>query len=217
MEWGDRLVFLLIGAILGYIVRMLQDIKTEVHEVDQLVKKNGPKRNEDGFARFPIVLDVLIFVLAAMTVWSFTKGEQATDDANQALEQVQAQNAQLKAQNARIEKVASCNLEFTAKTIKALNERTTFTTEQAASNVRVLEAQLEFLRVVLFIPPVSDALRREALQQYTENVDRFVELAGKTKDKSEQYAYPTNDELLACLNAPADKEKQDDERATGTD
>lgn len=71
MEFGDRLMWMLFGAIigfaLGYVVRLLQDILHTVHEVDELVKQ---PRDEEGFMRNPKVADAAMLIVVAFTAWA---------------------------------------------------------------------------------------------------------------------------------------------------
>lgn len=211
MAMDERIGWLLLGCVIGYVIRLLQEIRKEVHEVDEIVTKNEKRkrrkrdRSEEGFARFPIVLDVLMICLFVLTGYSVVRVEQYVD----------AQEAQGK----KLDQVSSCTLEFTEKTIKALNERTTYAADQLETNVEVLESQLEFLRLVLVLPPVTETRRRASLEEYVLNVDTYVDFADKAKVKTDVYPYPTNEDLQACLAGDPSKMKEieNDQRESGVE
>lgn len=90
MEFADRLGWWLfgcaVGFILGYIVRYLREIKEEVHEVDELVKKID---KEGGFVRYPYVADVMLIVVVLVTVWAAFLSQKASNDVRENYEQDQ--------------------------------------------------------------------------------------------------------------------------------
>lgn len=187
MELSDRLFWLLvgiaIGGVLGYIVRSLQEIKKELHDVDEIVTKNA--KNESGVMRFPIISDIILFLVLLLCVYA----------------SVSAGNTNNKLANAqeRIDDVTSCTQEYLSKTILALNERTEYSTEQARSNVALQRSQSEFLAILLLKPPASDERVSQALADYFDNLNEFVNIAGKTADKAQRNPYPTTEELQSCL------------------
>jgi hypothetical protein len=186
MGLGDRLGWLLLGCligfVLGYIVRYLHEIKEELDEVDHVVRKS---HNEDGFVRNPIVLDVTLLLVVALTVWAAFASQKASNEVQQSQK--------------TISRITFCNEQYLSKTIEALNERTTYSQEQANSNVALQRAQARFLTVVLTDPPVSKVQSKAALGQYFDALTKFVTVNGKADQKIENYPYPTNTELEDCL------------------
>ena len=217
MDLNDRataiLVGMAIGAVLGYLTRMLQelnnkvdatvinlhDIKEEVDEIDTIVKTRR-ERDERGFMRIPVVADIILISVLAMTVWAAWSTGETNNKLEVALSEIQENQAADDKQEVRIQSVTSCTLEFTSKTIKALNERTTYTGRASEANAEVLQAQQDFLEIILRIPPPSDADALAALRTYTDAVSQYNVLIGKDKDKRNRFAYPTNEELAACLD-----------------
>ena len=95
MGLDDRLAYLMIGCaigfILGYFVRALRDIKEELHEVDEIVKKQ--ERGEAGFMRFPMVANAALILVLGLSLWaSFTtqKVNNELADTQDSLVQAQA-------------------------------------------------------------------------------------------------------------------------------
>lgn len=216
MDLDDRALYLflgmVLGAVLGYVSRMLQeihkdvsvlnidvhDIKEEVDEIDSIVKTRRD-RDDGGFMRFPLVADIVLIAVIAMTAWAAVSTGITNNRLGSAIEDIQAVQRADEKQDTRIQKITTCTLEFTSKTIAALNERTTYTGQTTASNVRVLQAQQEFLEIILQVPPPSDEDALVALRTYTDAVAEFNVIAEKQKDKLNRYSYPTNQELATCL------------------
>ena len=71
MDFDERLGWLVLGGLigftLGYVVRYLQEIKEELDVVEKAVTHS---KNEDGFARKPLILDIVLLAVVAMTVWA---------------------------------------------------------------------------------------------------------------------------------------------------
>lgn len=187
MGLDDRLGWLLLGCIigfaLGYIVRYLQEIKEELDEVDRVVKKN---HNEDGFVRNPIVMDIALLFVVVLTVYAAFSSQQASND--------------VQASQDRIARITFCNQQYLSKTIQALNERTTYTQDQARANVDLQRAQGRFIGILLKNPPVADREVKDALTNYFTALTTFVTVNSKADAKVDTYPYPTNDELQNCLD-----------------
>lgn len=205
MDWSERALWLAIGCAIGYIIRTLQDIKKEVHEVDTIVKRD---KDESGLARFPVVLNILIVSVFLMTVWSVVRVEMSYNQSDQAVADIQTQQEENEAQSDRIEAVAKCTLSFTSQTIRALNERTEFTQAAANANTQVLREQARFLKIVLIIPPVSDEESRAALEAYFDRLQRYNRVAELQKQQVAENPYPTNKELATCLRVEVEKTKE---------
>lgn len=75
MEFDDRVKWLLLGCligfVLGYIVRSLKDIKEELHEVDDVLKGAcGIPNDEQGSIRIPRMQEIGLFIVVLLTVYS---------------------------------------------------------------------------------------------------------------------------------------------------
>ena len=226
MDLNDRAVHILmgmvIGAVLGYLTRVLQeiykkveasavdihDIKEEVDEIDSIVK-NRRDRNEGGFSRVPWVANLIMLSVIAMTVWATFSTGATNNKLEKALIDIQENQAADDKQEIRIQRVTSCTLEFTSRTIQALNERTTYTGKASDANAEVLQAQQDFLETILRTPPPSDEDALAALRTYTNAVATYNILADKSRDKRNQFAYPTNKELAICLGLTLPEVQED--------
>lgn len=190
MSLDERLKWLIIGCvigfILGYIVRALQGIKEELVEVETILKDEPRKRNDHGFMRYPVIADFALLVVVLMTVWAAFASQHAT---NQVHEQQKAQA-----------RITSCTNEYLAKTIEALNERTTYTLDQAQTNVKLQEAQKNYLKFLTHIPPYPEVERAAALRDYVARLSDFVEVSIKNTAKVSANPYPTPTEFSDCVH-----------------
>lgn len=216
MDLDDRAFYIIvgmaIGAVLGYFTRILQEIrqdvvvlnndvheiKEEVDEIDTIVKL-GHERDERGEAQPSLIYRLVLVSVIAMAVWASFTTNATNNKLENALTEIQNNQAADDQQEIRIQKVTSCTLEFTSKTIQALNERTKYAGKATDANARVLQAQQDFLEIILKIPPPSDQEALAALRTYTNAVGNYNVIADKNKKKRLRYAYPTNEELEACL------------------
>lgn len=191
MGLDDRLWYLLLGCligfVLGYITRALRDIKEELQEVEHVVRK----KDERGFMRYPLVADLALILVVVVTVYAAFASQKASNDVKDAQD--------------RIAQVTKCNQVYLTRALEALNERSTYSSDQAKANVNLQQKQLAFLTILLDVPPPTPAEGRKALTDYykavQEGLEKFIDLSGKTLAKYRANPYPTEDELQACLSA----------------
>lgn len=181
---GWMLFGMAVGFVAGYIVRALRELKDDVHEikeeldeVDDIVKYK--LHNDDGFMSNRLVADAMMIVVLVMVLISTVVSIRASRT---------------------VEANASCSRDIFEKTIIALNERTEYTSAQATANVDLQQDQKEFFALLLKKPPEPEAKRSQAAQNYLSSLEKFVDLASKTAVKVDNYPYPTNEELQACLS-----------------
>lgn len=184
----DRLGWLLLGCLIGfvvgYVVRSLREIKEELNETGEIVKdKLG---DEKGFVKLPEWKNMALFLVVLITVWAAFSSQKATQDAQDAQDQMQI--------------VVDCNKTYITKILDAVHERTTYTSEQAKSNVRLQTAQALLWTLLLEQPPRSEIDRREAAQKYLDSLTSFVVISGKSAQKVDNNPFPTPDELDKCFN-----------------
>lgn len=101
----DRILFLalgcLIGGVLGYIVGNIRGMKRQRVEIEIIKKglgdidvrvddKQDRKLTRDaGLVRYPLVLDIALFLVVAITVFSAVQSQLATNKSNDATDRVQ--------------------------------------------------------------------------------------------------------------------------------
>lgn len=190
MELFERAIFFAIGGgvgfILGYIVARLREIKEEVDEVLDIEKKNARMRDERGVMRLPDFGDVMLLVVLLVTVWAAFSSQKASNE---------VQNTQ-----DNLTSVTNCNREFLADILVAVNERTTFTADQARANIDLQRSQSQFLATLLADPPKSDEIKDNALRDYFKNLTDYIEVNSNAARKAEENPYPTIEEFNTCLN-----------------
>lgn len=220
MSLDERLTWFLLGVIVGLLIGWLKDlrrgeveIKEELEEVVKIVKTR--KRDDTGFMRFPLIADAMLLAVIFMTVWASFASQKAANESEANSKQLAEVVHTLEDTQNQLAAVTACNTVYQQKTIKALNERTTYTAEQARKNVQLQQAQRQFLEIALIIPPVTKAELRDALEAYFTSLRDFVDVSQKAKQKTDKYAYPTNEELSTCITRAveiaASKEKKTNE------
>ena len=192
MDWSERIIWLIaggaIGYILGYLTRYFREMKEEIDEVDGIIKRHFGKREDDkegGFMRHPVVADIAVVLALALTLFGVFKTAEVNND----LKDVQYAQG----------KVTVCNQEFLSRTIRALNDRTAFTIEQAEANIDLQKSQTRFFALLLEQPPRPEDARRKAGQDYLNDLTTFLTVSGQNKHAVEANPYPTNEELKKCL------------------
>lgn len=194
----DRLSLFIIGCVLGfafgYLTRSLREIKEELDEVDEilkkrqeedLIKKAKRKKNENGFTRYPLVADIALLLVIAVTVWAAVESQRASND--------------VKEQQDKLEKVVSCVQRVTADTVDTLNKVTEPSRLQASNNVRLQKAQAKFVKTILGPPPASDKEGTRAFKEYYDALGVYVASGNKYKERADQNPYPKTGAINTCL------------------
>jgi hypothetical protein len=103
MAFDERMQFLLlgmaIGFVLGYLVRLIKDIKDELDEVKEEIEEVLPKthqpRDEKGFMRFPLVADIALLLVVGLAFFAAVASQKASNDLSHT---VQCNQSYLRAQ-----------------------------------------------------------------------------------------------------------------------
>lgn len=208
MDFDDRLVLFilgcLIGSVVGYIVRLLQETREKINVVDEHVQDtHHDPHNERGFITPEFLKkNWLVLILVAVAAWAAFTTQSVNNNFKNSQEDLKVAQADLKSTQDRLDHVVSCTSFILTKAITALNERTTYAGAQADANIELQKAQAEMLDILTHEPPFSDAEKEAALKAYFRAQDRFFELAGKSEIKVAQNDYPTKAEFVACLDSP---------------
>lgn len=93
MDLDERMGWFIIGAlvgiVLGYIVRLLQDIKAEVHDVDVEVKHqnggngNGHHKDESGIVSRRVTLNISLGIVVALTAYAAIASQFALNNSHE--------------------------------------------------------------------------------------------------------------------------------------
>lgn len=190
MGFDDRLFYTLLGSligfVLGYVVRTLQDIRDELSSLDENVKKTTElDRANDGFLRYPVFANVALFLVLALTAFAAFASQRA--------------NNEVEATQERIERVTKCNHQILTETIEALNERTTYARRASDANVSLQRAQADTLRVLLAKPPRPSSEREAASRAYFDALTLFLTSSKSASVTSSSTDYPKAKDLEECL------------------
>lgn len=186
MAFDDRLQCLLlglaIGFVLGYLARLLREIrgvKEELDEVDSIVKEiKDHDRNDSGFMHIPWVANVAALLVVGLAVYAAFASQKASNS---------------------VEDSVTCNRQVLAQVVESLNERSTYSTGMASANIELQQSQADFFAILLHKPPYSELRRSRAVQQYYEDLQTFLVLAKKNRSKVATNPYPTVYDFSACL------------------
>jgi len=189
MPLNDRIGWLIVGCVvgfvIGYLVRSLREVKEELDEVKHTVDSHEHALDERGSFKLPEFRNVVLLLVVGITVYAAFASQLASNN--------------VRDQQQQVERVTACNQEYLDRTITAINERTTYSTAQAEANVELQRAQSAYLGLMLSDPPLSDDRLQAALQDYFQSVGKFIDLAGRTAEKAQTNPYPTTTELTDCL------------------
>lgn len=175
MGLDDRLWWFFIGMVIGYVVHLLQSIKSELDEVDDIVKHD---RNDKGATELPYVVRwVALFLVVGLTALAAFQSQQVSNDQKQ---------------------VTSCNRKYLTETIVALNQRTGYVQTQSEANIRLQRDQLTFFTTILR-NPANDQVELDAFHKYIASQKAFLKANRKLAHSATFQPFPTAAELQSCL------------------
>jgi hypothetical protein len=181
----DRIVFLLIGGfigfVLGYLVRSVRAIKEEIHVMENKIDKRNV---EHGAARTDLLMRIGLLLVVLLTAYSAFSTQRAN-------------NASRDTQNALI-RVTTCTQQYLDKTITALNERTTYSREQSDAVLELQTSQAHFLSQILDRSKTPDE-RVAALQDYFQALTKYITISMKSSHKVAENPFPTSSEFQTCM------------------
>lgn len=189
MTLNDRLEWLLLGIVIGYVVsrlgemvKYLREIKEKVDDVDKRVHS---KQNEAGFMRRPLVADLCMIIALALTVWA------AVISGRSAAKVQDNQDDTLR--------TTYCTQQFLSKTIAGLNQRTKYTQDRADANVELQKAQARFIGILLIQPPKTEEEQKRSLVNYFATLNNFIHASEQAATDVKTNPFPTNRGLAKCL------------------
>lgn len=100
---------------------------------------------------------------------------------------------------ARVQGVTLCNQRIMARTLIALNERSTFTKATADANVNLQQSQADFFGILLHRPPYSENRRTQSSYDYYHDLQEFLGLAKKGAKKVAHNPFPTIRDYNHCI------------------
>lgn len=190
MDLWERLIWLgvggFIGFVLGYMVRSLHSIEEKVDHMDEVINEGKPsKRGDDGFMRHPLVADAMVLVVVFITAWAAFISQRASNQVKESQDQIKA--------------VTVCNKVYLGAFLKAVDERTSTSSAQVDSNVKLQQSWYDFVIFQLHVPPYPEPEQRKKANVYANSLKSFLEASNNSKKKVAQNPYPTEDELDDCI------------------
>lgn len=197
---SERIILLFIGCcvgfVLGYLVKTVRCIQQNVEGMTNVntINDNSTNRtgsNDSGIIRRPLLYDIVLFGIIAITVWAAITSQSASNKVQNTQDEQSITQAQLA-------KITDCNKEYLKQTVSALNERSTYTLQATQANVVLQNTAARFFTLVLKEPPLTNAEGRKAVQDYLDALNEFVTLSGKTAQKVAENPFPEDADLEAC-------------------
>lgn len=196
MAFDDRLQHILlglaIGFVLGYLTRLAQnildgvkDVKEELDEVDEIVKRINHDTNEDGFMTTRWGVNIAAILVVGLAFYASFVSQKASHETE--------------AVTQRVETVSFCNLKVTTLALNALNERSTYSKQQVKANIRLQTDFSTFFNLILHQPPYSSEKQRKAAETYQKSLERFLIVSKKSKDKVVNNPFPIAEDLRKCI------------------
>lgn len=178
---GWMLTGMVLGFVLGYIVRSLREIeksqretKKEVHEINDIVKH---KKDQKGFMRFPIVADALYFLVLILVVWGAFASQHAVNEAQKTQECIREFNVK------QGEALQNRDEAIKAGTLAEIDLWTTYNSLYRAAKVDPKE-----------IPSLQEKLNDEIFE-YRQKLERLQAVR-------ERFSYPDPDFIKNCEGNP---------------
>lgn len=134
----------------------------------------------------PTILRDWVFwvLLLGVIIFSVVRTQQSNDRV------ADVQTSMLRSQD--------CTQQFFGSTINALNERTTYTVQQANANQDLQQAQLKFI-TVLAAPDHTTAQGTAAFSDYFDALRHYNTLVQLGAGKADRFPYPRVEDYRACL------------------
>lgn len=186
MAFDDRLLYLAIGFVLGYFVRILHEVRSDLDEVSSTSRKfRFFRNNEKGSAHRPSMAQVAITVVVLLAFYSAFVSQRVSNNV------VDSQD--------NMEQVVKCNRQVLVGVISTLNQRATYAVEIASANIDLQQAQSDFFEVLLHKPAYSEWRRLRASTMYYDSLQSFLGIAEKNRSKVATNPLPTIEDFSECM------------------
>lgn len=180
MDLLERAIWLSIGGVvgfvLGYIVRSLHEIKETVTEVDNIVKgqdSDARSKTEDGLLRRPLLLDFVLLIVVAFTVWA---------------------SFQTAYVNNRLNNTIACITEQNVEYAKALSARDVAVSSGVQSEIDLWTTYERLYKIAKSNPKKIPVLQERLSKAIAKHKGRLE----VTQERRHEYPYPRPNILLSC-------------------
>lgn len=198
MDLFERLLYVAIGGVLGFIlgviVTYLHEIKEELDEVDHILKDQGHIENDEtGAVSWGFFKKYYMLIIVILVAYAAFASQNASNHSND-------NAAQLKALVVKQDRISSCNKEFLGKLLNAVNERTASNQAQIQANVALQAAQAKFFGLIIRKPPPNPDEGAAAAQKYFGALNDFLETSKTSAKTVAKNPYPQKKSFTACIN-----------------
>lgn len=177
MDFDDRLSWLVVGCLIGFVLGYAAKTLRETHQTAELSAAMTNK--ESGFIQFPVVANVCLALAMCITLGAAVSTQNAKN---------------------RMDRSVICNQKILDELLIVVNARTNHSVLASESNVELQKSQAKMLRTLLHKPPYSERRQDEATKDHFDNLLKFLDLSEKSAKSADTYSYPTVADLEACLN-----------------
>lgn len=190
-RFGWLLIGCMIGLLLGYSVRILEDVAD-----NSKFWMNGPERftsrhsDQRGVMHTRLYGNVALLLVVAITVWAAVVSQRASDDVREVQD--------------RMGQILECNQNVFARALDVLNDRTTYSTDQLDANLDLQIAQSNMIEAILLEdPPTAGTYERES-ELYLEKLLVFIGATQKSKTTRDTKPYPKAEDIERCVERVED-------------
>lgn len=182
-----NLSLLAIGIVIGVI---LGDIRSDIRHTEEKVNRLMNQRGEGGFFRLTMqgVAFFLIVVIVATSAFLSAATLNKTNDNTTAL--AQSQEARDRENN--------CTSKILFKAIKALNERSKFSSAQSKANLILQRSQFKLVTTIIN-PDLTEEEGAVIFNEYVEALSAYLVAVQKVLGSQKAAPYPTKKQYTTCL------------------
>lgn len=177
------------GAFAGWAVGMTQcRIEKHLHSPGHSRRSHHLRhhKNEQGLTRHPLVLDIALLIVVAITVYSAFMSQKASNEVSAAVNQ----NS----------KGAQCTYTTMFGVTQAADARTSYALEQAKANQKLQKSQARMIGVLLNPKNQQNPdAGRQALANYFKDLTSFTHASSQYTEAINSNPYPKPKDYYDCL------------------
>lgn len=184
---GWLLVGCMVGFILGYCVRILENVSEHDRiRLNTQQRVNARLEDERGVLHTRLYGNIALLMVVAITIWAAVVSQQASND----VRELQKRNAQ----------IILCNQNVVIEALDVLNERTMFTSNHWEANLELQVAHSNMLEIVLREQPLSPGTYTRESKLYLEKLTTFIDTTEKANANRATKPYPSADDIKLCVD-----------------
>lgn len=175
MELNDRLTWLLVGAIIGFILGYITRSIASANSDYQI-----------GSINLEMIERFSLGVVVVVTFWAAWQSQLAVNRVHD------TQHDQ--------SRVVSCTQHVLETALNALNSRTERLKDPPTANLELQKAESDLLQILFHKPPLDSATQEAAEKQYLTALGNFIRSTEATLINTSLVKYPQADDLVDCID-----------------